>query len=137
MPLIRLRRRRSGAPALAGRVLSVGADAARRSPAGAPVSALRVTPPRAGWRGPRCHSWVAPRSHNGTVATFHAAGDLVVRVAPPRCASFAAYSLHAGVDFKASDRAGLERLCRYILRPPLAKGPSGGGRMPRLFCGVP
>ena len=44
---------------------------------------------------------------------------------PPRCASFAGYSLHAGVGFKASDRAGLERLCRYILRPPLAKGPSG------------
>ena len=40
---------------------------------------------------------------------------------PPRCASFAGYSLHAGVGFKASDRAGLERLCRYILRPPLAK----------------
>ncbi len=37
---------------------------------------------------------------------------------PPRCASFAGYSLHAGVGFKASDRAGLERLCRYILRPP-------------------
>ena len=40
---------------------------------------------------------------------------------PPRCANFAGYSLHAGVGFKASDRAGLERLCRYILRPPLAK----------------
>jgi hypothetical protein len=40
---------------------------------------------------------------------------------PPRCASFAGYSLHAGVGFKASDRAGLERLCRYILRPPLTK----------------
>ncbi len=40
---------------------------------------------------------------------------------PPRCASFAGYSLHAGVGFKATDRAGLERLCRYILRPPLAK----------------
>ena len=44
---------------------------------------------------------------------------------PPRCANFAGYSLHAGVGFKASDRAGLERLCRYILRAPLAKGPSG------------
>jgi hypothetical protein len=44
---------------------------------------------------------------------------------PPRCANFAVYSLHAGVGFKATDRAGLERLCRYILRPPLGKGPSG------------
>ena len=40
---------------------------------------------------------------------------------PPRCANFGGYSLHAGVGFKATDRAGLERLCRYILRPPLAK----------------
>ena len=40
---------------------------------------------------------------------------------PPRCASFAGYNLHAGVAFKASDRGGLERLCRYILRPPLSK----------------
>ena len=47
---------------------------------------------------------------------------------PPRCASFAVHRLHAGVGFKASDRAGLERLCRYILRPPLAKGPSPAPR---------
>ena len=40
---------------------------------------------------------------------------------PPRCANFTGYSLHAGVGFAASDGAGLERLCRYILRPPLAK----------------
>ena len=42
-------------------------------------------------------------------------------VLPPRCASFEAYNLHAGVGLKASDRSGLERLCRYLLRPPLAK----------------
>jgi hypothetical protein len=29
---------------------------------------------------------------------------------PPRCASYAGYSLHAGVGFEATDRAGLERL---------------------------
>lgn len=40
---------------------------------------------------------------------------------PPRCANVAGYSLHAGAGFRATDRAGLERLCRYILRPPLAK----------------
>jgi len=50
---------------------------------------------------------------------------------PPRCASFAGYSLQAGVGFKASDRAGLERLCRYILRPPLADGPAGPSPAPR------
>jgi len=40
---------------------------------------------------------------------------------PPRCAGFEGYNLHAGVGIKASNREGLERLCRYILRPPLAK----------------
>ena len=47
-------------------------------------------------------------------------GGKEVRLAP-RCASFLGYNLHAGVGFKARDRGGLERLCRYILRPPLAK----------------
>jgi hypothetical protein len=40
---------------------------------------------------------------------------------PPRCAGFEGYNLHAGVGIKANNREGLERLCRYILRPPLAK----------------
>ena len=39
---------------------------------------------------------------------------------PPRCAGFDGYNLHANVSFSASDRGGLERLCRYVLRPPLA-----------------
>jgi hypothetical protein len=41
---------------------------------------------------------------------------------PPRCAACDGYNLHAGVAFKASERSGLERLVRYALRPPLAKG---------------
>ena len=40
---------------------------------------------------------------------------------PPRCASFEGYNLHAGVGIQAGNRPGLEQLCRYILRPPLAK----------------
>jgi len=40
---------------------------------------------------------------------------------PPRCATFEGYNLHAGVDIPAWDRQGLEQLCRYVLRPPLAK----------------
>lgn len=40
---------------------------------------------------------------------------------PPRCASFYRYNLHAGVGLQAGNRTGLERLCRYILRHPLAK----------------
>ena len=40
----------------------------------------------------------------------------------PRCAGFEGYTLHANVHFAAGDRKGLERLCRYVLRPPLATG---------------
>jgi Putative transposase len=31
------------------------------------------------------------------------------------------YGLHANVWVSANDRAGLERLCRYVLRPPFAQ----------------
>ena len=37
-----------------------------------------------------------------------------------RCATLGGFSLHAGVAIGASDRAGLERVCRYVGRPPLA-----------------
>ena len=37
-----------------------------------------------------------------------------------RCANVAGFSLHANVAIAASDRPGLERLCRYTARPPLA-----------------
>lgn len=47
-------------------------------------------------------------------------GGKEVKLAP-RCASSLGYNLHAGVGFKARDRGGQERLCHYILRPPLAK----------------
>lgn len=40
---------------------------------------------------------------------------------PPRCATCDGYTVHAGVVVKARDRDGLERLSRYLLRPPLAK----------------
>ncbi len=40
---------------------------------------------------------------------------------PPRCANCDGYGLHAGVVIGAGKRAGLERLGRYIARPPLAK----------------
>ena len=42
---------------------------------------------------------------------------------PPRCASCDGYNLHAGVAIKASDRDGLERICRYVARPPSRSGP--------------
>jgi hypothetical protein len=40
---------------------------------------------------------------------------------PPRCASCDGCNLHTGVGVGAHDRDGLERLCRYVNRPPLAK----------------
>ena len=39
---------------------------------------------------------------------------------PPLCARRDGFSLHAGAATHANDRKGLERLCRYGLRPPLA-----------------
>jgi len=65
------------------------------------------------------------------VATGERAGRKVRRVIVlggkevplgPRCAGYEGYNLHANVSFAASDRNGLERLCRYVLRPPLAVG---------------
>jgi hypothetical protein len=61
---------------------------------------------------------VGPRRTVRKVQTF---GGKQVAM-PPRCAGYDGYTLHAGVGIKASDRNGLERLCRYLLRPPLAKG---------------
>ena len=40
---------------------------------------------------------------------------------PSMCATYRGYNLHAGVVVGARNRKGLEGLCRYIMRPPLAK----------------
>ena len=45
----------------------------------------------------------------------------------PRQAHLDGFDLHANVWVGANDRAGLERLCRYVLRPPFAQE--------RLACG--
>jgi hypothetical protein len=39
----------------------------------------------------------------------------------PRQAYLEGFDLHANVWVSGTDRAGLERLCRYILRPPFAQ----------------
>ena len=44
------------------------------------------------------------------------------RALQPLCAAVDGFNLHAGVTVRARDRSGLERLCRYIGRPPLALG---------------
>ena len=40
---------------------------------------------------------------------------------PPMCGEAEGYNLHAGVVIAAHRRDALERLCRYVLRPPLAR----------------
>ncbi len=40
---------------------------------------------------------------------------------PARCAVSDGYNLHAAVSVGPKDRVGLERLCRYLCRPALAK----------------
>ena len=71
-------------------------------------------------------------SVSGRIATGPRAGRRVARVGdavdvddaalPPGrcCATFAGYSIHAGVCVPARDRMRLERLARYAGRPPLA-----------------
>jgi hypothetical protein len=68
----------------------------------------------------------------GRVATGRRAGQRVVRVGDyidpenlpelegERCASVSGVSLHANVAVPARDRRRLERLCRYVARPPVA-----------------
>jgi len=68
----------------------------------------------------------------GRIATGRRAGQRVLRVGDcidpedlpalegERCASVSGVSLHANVAVPARDRERLERLCRYVARPPVA-----------------
>ena len=68
----------------------------------------------------------------GRIATGRRAGQRVLRVGDcidpddlpalegERCASVSGVSLHANVAVPARDRRRLERLCRYVARPPVA-----------------
>jgi len=69
----------------------------------------------------------------GRVATGPRAGQRVMRLgggpsAPlfstggRRHAHIEGFDLHANVRVRSGDRRGLEHLCRYVLRPPLAQG---------------
>jgi hypothetical protein len=46
--------------------------------------------------------------------------DEIGQLSGPRCASLNGFSLHADVAVVARDRKRLERLCRYVARPPIA-----------------
>ena len=70
-------------------------------------------------------------SVQGTVATGDRAGQRVRRrLLDPQegvrtaelCYASRGFSLHAATRIGAEDRAHLERLCRYVIRPPLAAG---------------
>jgi hypothetical protein len=78
---------------------------------------------------------LAAASLEGRVATGPRAGQRLLRLGdrvepddreyleaepPRRCASAGGLSLHADVAVPARDRRRLERLCRYVARPPLA-----------------
>jgi hypothetical protein len=75
---------------------------------------------------------LAAASVAGRVATGRRAGPLIMRMGDridaedlpklsgERCASVGGVSLHANVAVPARDRRRLERLCRYVARPPLA-----------------
>ncbi len=51
---------------------------------------------------------------------------------PRSCVALAGFSLHAATRVRAQDRRRLERLCRYITRPPLSNArlhDIGGGKL--------
>ncbi len=72
---------------------------------------------------------LASASIAGRVALGLRAGKRVRRVRrlggrkvslPPQCAQVGGFNLHAGVVIGGHNREGLERLCRYVSRPPLS-----------------
>ena len=74
---------------------------------------------------------IAAASIQGLVATGERAGRRVRRVpsdpaegirTASLCFASRGFSLHASTTVQADDRTGLERLCRYVNRPPLAYG---------------
>ena len=71
---------------------------------------------------------IAAASIQGMVATGERAGRRLlsdpaqgIRSAP-LCFAARGFSVHAATTVHAHDRDGLERLCRYVNRPPLAYG---------------
>jgi hypothetical protein len=46
--------------------------------------------------------------------------DAEAAILGKRCADVAGFNVHANVHVGANDRIGLEHLCRYLARPPIA-----------------
>ena len=53
--------------------------------------------------------------------------------APSRAVQHDGFNLHANVAFEAHERVAVERLCRYMLRGPLASGRLRRGRADKLI----
>jgi hypothetical protein len=103
---------------LARRGLTLGeADADARDPLAEDAPALAAL----------CAASVAGRSVLGRAANARVAriGNDPDAYTPkpetPWHARHASFDLHAGRTVRADDRAGLQRLCHYLLRPPLAQ----------------
>ena len=54
------------------------------------------------------------------VGSFALGGEAVT-LTGSRCGSLGGFSLHANTEVKSSERERLEKLCRYIARPPIAE----------------
>ncbi len=74
---------------------------------------------------------ITAASVRGVVATGERAGQRLRRVlrdpatgvrTAPLCVASRGFSLHAATRIAADDRPGLEKLLRYVARPPLAAG---------------
>ena len=63
-----------------------------------------------------------PQLHLATRPAKTSGQPFVEEKLPPLCARKDGFSLHAGTAIHANDRLGLERICRYGLRPPLSQG---------------
>jgi putative transposase len=78
---------------------------------GASITGRIVTGPKA---GQRLETFGDFQTEQNPEERFESSGS--------RCALVSGFSVHAGVAIRAVDRKGLERLCKYVMRPPLAAG---------------
>ncbi len=83
------------------------------------------------WEAEPLLATITAASVQGQIATGQRAGQRVRRrlIDPeegirsgPLCFASRGFSLHAAARVEATDRVRLERLCRYVIRPPLAAG---------------